>query len=511
MKAIIFARVSTPEQKEEGQSIPAQVTKMREYCAHKNIPIGVEYEIDESSTKDERKKFEQVIEQIKNGTEKVALIIETIDRLQRSFKESVVLDELRKKDLVEIHFLRENLVISVNSNSSDLLRWDMGVMFARGFVLQLSDNVKRTIEEKLRNGEWPGKAPYGYKNITLEDGKKNIVVGEYEAKIVQKVFEWYGTSAFSMDLVRQKLKSEYGLTWSKGAVDKVLKETFYFGIMEMKGKFYPHKYPPIITQVTFDIVQQIKAGHNKKKFKYAGLPYIYRGLIRCSHCGCAVTPEKHKGHIYYHCTQYKGKHGAEWLREEEITNQLGAVFQKMLVPRKELDRIINGLKSVHEGKVEFREEQVKQLTREHEKYAKMTEALYLDKLQGRITDNEYDKYYQSFREKISGIDTRLAILQEAEDNYYITAKYVLEVASRAYDLFIGSEIEEKRQLLKLALLNLRMDGKMLRYEVIKPFDTIVQCNDSLVWLPGSDSNRQPSGYTLSIRFRTGWTISYSLH
>ena len=35
--------------------------------------------------------------------------------------------------------------------------------------------------------------------------------------------------------------------------------------------------------------------------------------------GSAITPEKHKGHVYYHCTQYNGKHGAKWLREEEIT------------------------------------------------------------------------------------------------------------------------------------------------------------------------------------------------
>ena len=37
----------------------------------------------------------------------------------------------------------------------------------------------------------------------------------------------------------------------------------------------------------------------------------------------AITPEKHKGFVYYHCTQYNGKHGAKWLREEAITEQIG--------------------------------------------------------------------------------------------------------------------------------------------------------------------------------------------
>ena len=98
---------------------------------------------------------------------------------------------------------------------------------------------------------------------------------------------------------------------------------FFHGIMIVKGKSYPHRYPTIISQTLFEKVQQVKASYNKKPFKFAGKPYIYRGLIRCAHCGLAITPEKHKGNVYYHCTQYNGKHGAKWLREEAITEQLG--------------------------------------------------------------------------------------------------------------------------------------------------------------------------------------------
>lgn len=80
--------------------------------------------------------------------------------------------------------------------------------------------------------------------------------------------------------------------------------------------------------------------------------------------------------------------------------------------------------------------------------------MYLDKLDGRITPDEYDKLYKQFRAKIDEIDSRLTNLQKAEDEYYITANYLLQLANRAYDLFVSSEIEEKRQLLKMALRNL---------------------------------------------------------
>lgn len=484
MKTIIFARVSTAEQKKEGHSIPAQLVRMREYRDSKGLASGIEYEIDESSTKEERKKFEEVIEYIKKSKDKVALLIETIDRLQRSFKESVVLDELRKKDKVEIHFIRENLVISVNSNSSDLIRWDMGVMFARSYVLQLSDNVKRSIEQNLREGKFPGKAPYGYKNIRTADDKSDIVVEEYQAQIVALVYKLYASKAYSFKTVRKKLKEDHGIEWSQGFLDKVLKNPFYHGTMLFKSKLYPHRYPPIITKQLFDEVQAVKASHNKKPFKYAGLPRLYRGLIRCGHCGLAVTPEEQKGTIYYHCTQYNGKHGASYVPEHEITAQIADVFKRIQVPQEVLEQIIDGLKNVHEGKVQFREHQYKALTNERNKYSNRIEKLYMDKLDGRITESEYDQYYQSFRSHLSELDTQLTMLQEAEDTYYLSTKYLLELAQKAHELFEVAEINERRQLIKLVLSNLKLDGKKLRYDAAKPFSTILEYADCQRWLPG---------------------------
>lgn len=64
-----------------------------------------------------------------------------------------------------------------------------------------------------------------------------------------------------------------------------------------------------------------------------------------------------------------------------------------------------------------------------------------------ITNEQYGNYYKLFRNQLADIDARLVLLQNAEDNYYVTAKYVLEIANKAYDLFKCSEMEEKRQLM----------------------------------------------------------------
>jgi len=119
MKALLLARVSSKEQ-EEGQSIPAQERRLREYADRKGFIVEQVFKITESSTKDTRKEFEKILEVIRKSKETKALVADTIDRVQRSFKESVVLEELRKEGKVEIHFMREGLILNRKSNSSDI-------------------------------------------------------------------------------------------------------------------------------------------------------------------------------------------------------------------------------------------------------------------------------------------------------------------------------------------------------------------------------------------------------
>ena len=103
MKAIILARVSTKEQQEEGHSIPSQVQRLTEYAKSKNLHIHQIFKIVESSSQDTRKEFEQILKVIEGSNEPIALVTDTIDRLQRSFRESVILEKYRKSGKLELH------------------------------------------------------------------------------------------------------------------------------------------------------------------------------------------------------------------------------------------------------------------------------------------------------------------------------------------------------------------------------------------------------------------------
>lgn len=146
-QAVIFARVSSREQ-ELGQSIEAQLKNLREYCKRNDFNIIKQFSITESSTKGDRKKFVEMLNFVKQQPSKMIIVADCVDRIQRSFRESIELGDLADKNKIEIHFVRENLIISADSNTSDRMRWDFSVMAAKAYVGNLRDNVKRSMQYK---------------------------------------------------------------------------------------------------------------------------------------------------------------------------------------------------------------------------------------------------------------------------------------------------------------------------------------------------------------------------
>ena len=62
MKAINVSRVSTEEQKEAGNSLPAQTERIRSYCNKKSFDVVKSYSFDESAYKEKRDEFDKLLE-----------------------------------------------------------------------------------------------------------------------------------------------------------------------------------------------------------------------------------------------------------------------------------------------------------------------------------------------------------------------------------------------------------------------------------------------------------------
>ena len=82
---------------------------------------------------------------------------------------------------------------------------------------------------------------------------------------------------------------------------------------------------------------------------------------------------------------------------------------------------------------------------------------------GRITESYYEKKRDEYRVKQKEINKKITKLHFADKEYYITADYLVRLASKASELFESSEPMERRLILKMTLQNPTLDGKKVRY------------------------------------------------
>ncbi|MGY8737900.1 MAG: recombinase family protein, partial [bacterium] len=114
-KAVLYARVSSKEQEKEGFSIPSQLKLLREYGSTEGVRIAQEYVDVETAKLAGRANFGAMVTHLKANLSIRTLLVEKTDRLYRNLKDWVTLDELD----VEIHFVKEGVVLSQDSRSSD--------------------------------------------------------------------------------------------------------------------------------------------------------------------------------------------------------------------------------------------------------------------------------------------------------------------------------------------------------------------------------------------------------
>ena len=124
---IIYVRVSSREQKQEGYSIPAQKKLLKEYAKANDFEIVKEFEDDETAKSAGRTGFGQMIEYIEDNPNVKSILVEKTDRLYRNFKDYVTIDELD----VTIFLVKENEQIGKGANSHQKFMHGIKVLMAK--------------------------------------------------------------------------------------------------------------------------------------------------------------------------------------------------------------------------------------------------------------------------------------------------------------------------------------------------------------------------------------------
>jgi hypothetical protein len=369
------------------------------------------------------------------------------------------------------------------------MRLGLGVVLAQYYSDAISNNVKRRLEQKLRDGEWTGSAPFGYSNVDKPDGHKWVEVDDFEASIVKTAYELYATGSYSIKLIRQKLLTDYAIDLSNSQLHRILNNPFYIGEMRIKGELYPHKYDRIISEELFEQVKAVREGYSIKPTRWAGLPYDYRGLISCADCGCRITFEKKKAkYVYGHCTQYKGKHGAAYVIEDDFTKQLETVFEKIHMPEKDFNEVSQLFRQSYETDKQKRDNNLSRIDAEIEKYTKRIDRVYEDYADVTITKDLYARKTKEYTKASKALTKKRNTFELNQEERFNAVNRLLMLARNAPKLFEKATPVAKRSLINMVLSNLELKGDLLRWILNKPFDTMALCAENGNWLGMRDSN-----------------------
>lgn len=328
--AVIYARVSSADQRDSGYSIPAQLELFKTYAKQKNLKIVQEYQESESAKASGRKLFTQMINLVKENKIEV-IVFEKVDRMTRNYADLITIYELMETYNVEVHLIKNSLILDKNSRSQEKFQLDINVVLARNYINNLSEEVKKGMRQKLLQGGWCHKATFGYSNVR-RDGKSTVLPNE-DAFLVKKMFS-LAFQGYSITKIHEELTPHFKKTRTRASIHNILKNPFYLGLMPTEEGLIKGNHEPLIDTFTFDAVQK-QLNKRDKKVNALERSFRFSGLITCQ-CGAKLYGEVKKGkYITYGCSGriYKKPCNAptKYISEAKITEQLDTYLKQISI------------------------------------------------------------------------------------------------------------------------------------------------------------------------------------
>lgn len=503
-KAVMYVRVSSKEQAEQGFSPEAQRVALYDFARRNGYDVVKEFEEAETAKNTGRKEFAAMVEYVKARNIEY-ILVEKTDRLHRNFKDYVAVEELTEKHGVTVHFVKEGSSIGKNSRASDKTMYGIKTVMAKGFIDNLKEEVQKGFDIKISHGEYPRQAPLGYLNAKdPHNPKHNVIVPDpANRRLIEKMFEYYASGMYSMKSLITKLEDD-GLTQNLppllksgklyiSTVQRCLTSPFYIGKFPWKGKIVAASHEPLVGSELWAKVQDVINGRNLNLRKeHNVMPFAYKGMFTCGVCGRSVTAEKKKGrYVYYHCTQYKTECGQPWVKEEHIDERFDHVTKALKISEAGVAFVAAALKQSLSEKREGQDKAFEGLVAEQTKLKKRMDTMYEDRLDRKISETDYDRRFADYTKQLGDLDERISRHNRADVSYYDFGRRILELAEKADILAKEATPDEKRELAAFLLSNsVIKDGEPI-FSLKQPYFAIEKrspCDDRLSWQGRGESN-----------------------
>ena len=477
--AVLYARVSSKEQREEGYSIEAQLRLLREYASKQRMVIVQEFVDVESASKSGRTGFSAMVAFLRKQRSCRIILVEKTDRLYRNFKDYATLDV---KDWgLSIHLVKESEVLSPDSRSHEQFIHGIRVLMARNYSQNLGEETIKGMTEKARAGMYPSCAPVGYKNADGPDGKRIIVPDPNTGPVVTRLFELFASGNFSLKELTSRARSEglilRGARIQKSTIHQILRKRLYSGDFDFDGQTYQGTYEALVTKETWERVQFVLNDHGKTNRHRIKRDFAFSGLVRCGHCGCMLVGEVKKGrYVYYHCTGHHGKCPEPYTREELLAERFARSLEQLAIPPEVAEWLQATYVDSDLTERAARERSIKQHRVQYERLEARIETLYTDRLDGRISPAFYDAKAGEIQAQQQTLLRKIEQIQSSAPAPVEDALNLIELTNKAAALFRDQTGREQRRLLRILVKTAAWQGRELRIEFEEPFETLRSSN-----------------------------------
>ncbi len=474
-KYFLYARKSTEDEERQVMSIEAQLAELADFAKRENIEISERFIESKSAKKPGREIFNEMMSKVYASKEPIGLIAWHPDRLARnSVDGGQIIYSIDIGKIVSLRFP----TFWFEPTPQGLFMLQVAFGQSKYYSDNLSENVKRGIRQKLRRGEWPGLAPFGYIN---NPKTRTIEPDQMKARVIKKAFEEYAQGQHTLESLGQRLSfwgvvSGTGKPLCKATLQRMLTNKVYLGLIIHNGETYEGGFPSIVSRATFEKVQEVlknraKPRHSKKRHYFS-----FTGLLTCGECGAAITAQWAHGnggtYRYYRCTKRLGSCSQRYLREDLLVEQMKNKISKVALCEDWKEKMLTKVEVWGKENIQSSQSFAQKL----EKEIKETEQK-LDKLVNAFLDGSIEKetYLAKKDEHIktkTDLNKKRADFGRKENNWIEPLKDWILSAHHAEKLASSNDLDEIKSLAEKIGTNRRLLDRKLIFDFQKPFDFV---------------------------------------
>ena len=486
MNVVIWARVSSREQK-EGYSIDAQLRACRDRAAKNGWTVLREFVVAESAKRGaERVVFNEMFRWVKTNAKRErikAILSHKLDRVCRNMRDAVRLQELEDACGVQLAFVDNQF----GPGAAGALSFNVMAAVAQYYSDNLRSEVLKGMDEKVRQG-WPtGLAPFGYLNVA--DKAEPVQPHPEESKAVVRAFNLYATGQYTFEGLAQKLADEGFIyrpstpRFNRSSLSHILNNRFYAGELHRNGNVHQGKYRLLIDRQTFDTCQDILNGKNRRTSHHVHV--FSGGIIRCAHCGFAVTGERiqrglldgsTREHVYYRCANNSkpDDHPPMRVKENDLLDMFMDEFKGFKMPPDIAEWFRASIQTAFADVGELQRQRKQAMAKRKSELVGMQDRLLNGYLAGAIEQAAFQAKAADLKREITQVEEALERATLCDPGAPTRALALFDFSQRVGDIWYGSNSETKREVLDCVSLNRTMTATSLCVTKRKPFDWIAE-------------------------------------